>query len=520
MKIIMQTKISRYLLVLMMAITIFNMSCSDEGDDPAPSNNGNGGNGGDEDVEFALYIESGAISAIQGETFPLNAVKVDINGLRTPVSGVEWSVEDASVGSFNGNTFSASGIGATYITASLTENGVEYTHTIPVSVLGRNILFQIVPGAIIWEVGAGDIPLEPVYLGTGTPDFTFSSGNESVVTVSESGIVSFVSPGETVITANCNSGGQNYTQHIPVLVLGSPPIPLPVTRVTIDPASKNLFLNETVQLNARAFNSSGEEVSGKPIIWSTQNDTIATVDQNGLVSPKAFGRVSIQATIEGISGQAEIFVYPNKVILVEPFRKQIAQGESATFTAETYSVNRQTYLLESNPDPSNPAGLQWWLPFESIPFFPSQAEITSSDNNSATVRIKSSNNPFPIPIPVILEAFVDDPTIGAGGAVIEVGGQGNNCDCGITDPAVASISVNPSSINLDLLFNFQAQIEAKAFDASNTELSGIPFTFCTGDMLVATVDSNGEVSAIGPGSTEITVCHGSFQETISVTVSQ
>lgn len=517
MKTIMQTKISSILLIALMAMALFFVSCGDDGEEPSPTNNGNGGNG---NTEFALFIESGALSAVQGEAFPLSAVKVDINGLRTPVSGVEWSVADASVGSFNGNTFTASGIGATYITAKLTENNVEYTHTIPVSVLGRNILFQVVPGAIIWEVGAGDIPLETVYLGTGSPSFSYSSGNESIVRVSGNGIVSFIAPGETVITATCNSGGQSYTQLIPVLVLGTPPVPLPVSRVSIDPQSKNLFLDETVQLTVKAFNSSGEEVTGKPVVWSTQNDTIATVDQNGLVSPRAFGRVSIQATVEGVSGQTEIFVYPNKVILVDPFTRQIAQGESATFTAETYSVNRQTYLLESNPDPSNPAGLQWWLPFEGIPFFPSQAEITSSDNNSATVRIKSSNNPFPIPIPVILEAFVDDPTIGAGGAIIEVGGQGSNCNCVTGDPSVASISVNPSSISLDLLFNFQAQIEAKAFDVFNTELTGIPFTYCSGNSLVASVDSNGEVSAIGPGSTEITVCHGSFSETVSVTVSQ
>lgn len=486
------------------------ISCGSDDDSPSNSDRNNS-------TEFSLFIETGAIITTQGDQVPLSAVTVDVNGETSSTSGVSWSVGDESVGIISNNIFQASGTGATFITASVMINDVEYTHSVPITVNARNGLFAVVPGAIIWDVEGGDIPLEAIYLGTGSPSFSFSSANSAIASVSSSGNVSFLSAGQTVITATCNADGNTYTQSIPVVVVGDISVPLPVTRVQVEPASSNLFLDQTVQLSAKAFNNSGEVTDQYPVIWQTLNDTIATVDANGLVSPKEFGRVTIQAIIEGVIGQAEIFVYPNKVIIVDPFQVSKGPGESQTFTAETYTVNRTTFLLEANPDANNPSGLQWWLPFNSIPFFPSLAEITSSDNNTATVKINDNAQAL---LPVIVEAFVNDPTIAAGGSVITVGTSfSGDCDCPPQDQDANSLNITSSTnVNLDLFMNFTSQINAEVLDASNNPLSSASIAYCSSNETVAIVDTDGLISAFGFGTAEITVCHGDLEETISVTV--
>ncbi len=84
-------------------------------------------------------------------------------------------------------------------------------------------------------------------------------------------------------------------------------------------------------------------------------------------------------------------------------------------------------------------------------------------------------------------------------------------------PAVASISVNPSSASM---FTGQTtQLVPTLRDANNNVLSGRPVTYSSSSAGVAAVSSSGLVSAIASGTAVITVASEGRTATVSITVS-
>ncbi|MDH3228121.1 MAG: Ig-like domain-containing protein, partial [Thermoleophilia bacterium] len=71
----------------------------------------------------------------------------------------------------------------------------------------------------------------------------------------------------------------------------------------------------------------------------------------------------------------------------------------------------------------------------------------------------------------------------------------------ILPPAVATVDVQPAQVSL--LPGETAQLTATARDAQNGALMGRTFTWLTNDASVATVDQNGFVTSVAPGSATI-----------------
>ncbi|SJZ39169.1 Ig-like domain-containing protein [Anaerorhabdus furcosa] len=80
-------------------------------------------------------------------------------------------------------------------------------------------------------------------------------------------------------------------------------IPLENDRISLDITEHKLNVNETVQLTLTKPQS-----NNNLIVWSSSNENIATVDQNGLVSAKAKGKATISATHRGVTKTAIIEV--------------------------------------------------------------------------------------------------------------------------------------------------------------------------------------------------------------------
>ena len=66
-----------------------------------------------------------------------------------------------------------------------------------------------------------------------------------------------------------------------------------VTKVTVVPKVNEIYFNDTVQLTGTVI---PETALDKTIVWTSENDDIATVNQNGLVTGHTLGNVTITAT--------------------------------------------------------------------------------------------------------------------------------------------------------------------------------------------------------------------------------
>src|SRR5207302_720893 len=137
---------------------------------------------------------------------------------------------------------------------------------------------------------------------------TWSSSNTSVATVSNSGLVSAVTPGSATITAA--SEGKSGTSTITVT-------PVPVASVDVTPPSASVQAGQTVQLTATPKDANGAPLSVRTLTWSISNTAAATVSNSGLVSGVTPGTATTTATSEGTSGTSSITVTQVPVATVD-----------------------------------------------------------------------------------------------------------------------------------------------------------------------------------------------------------
>src|SRR6266516_428178 len=131
---------------------------------------------------------------------------------------------------------------------------------------------------------------------------TWASSAAEVATVDINGMVTGVVAGTSTITAA--SEGKSGAA---VVTVGSVSI-VPVSAVTVSPATASVPVGQTVLLTATPKNANGNGLSGRVVTWASNAPAVATVDANGMVTGVAVGPATITATSEGKSGTAAITV--------------------------------------------------------------------------------------------------------------------------------------------------------------------------------------------------------------------
>lgn len=386
------------LMMLTVASAMILSGCKKDKNDPEPTPEPTP----TAEKKYALVIDNGAQSIEQGKSVSYSAHLVSTTGAIVNPSGITWS---SSFGGFSGSTLSFNQDTTGFVTASVSYEGNTYTAKAPVSIMPvkSTQLFAVVPSAIIWSTGAGNIQLNAVYLG-GSATYTYVSENTGIVTVSNSGLVSFVAAGSTNIKVSATINGQLSEIRVPVLVVGTPEVKLPVAKVVVTPALGQMFKGETLQLNAKAYDSDGNDVTNNytfsyTVVPKVEEDGVVsnaiTVNNSGLVSAVALGGAYVQVKANGVMGQSEIVVNPDTVIMVNPFYAQLGGFDpitmqpgptSKTFTATTYKVDRNAYKA-GNPNfltqIANPAGLTWMIP---------QTGVAEIDNLFNVITLSNANN--------------------------------------------------------------------------------------------------------------------------------
>ena len=116
---------------------------------------------------------------------------------------------------------------------------------------------------------------------------TWTSSDESVATVDASGIVTAVGYGNAIITATANDGS-NQSASCTVYVNSR------VFRINLDHTEIILIAEgETVQLNATVY---PDNATDKSLTWTSSNESVATVDVDGIVTAVGDGNAIITAT--------------------------------------------------------------------------------------------------------------------------------------------------------------------------------------------------------------------------------
>ena len=201
---------------------------------------------GDVLVVAAVEITPSGITLVAGSTAQLNATPKTSSGIPVPNRQVTWSSDDQGIATVsNEGIVTGVSTGATRVNASV--DGV--SASIPVEISAKAVAtVSVTPSQVTLMVGATE-DLTVVSRSsdgevlTGRP-VTFSSDNPEIATISETGVVTGVGPGLTVVTATVE--GRSATVNVDVTALpasrldfqndpgtGAAGSPLPPVRVEV-----------------------------------------------------------------------------------------------------------------------------------------------------------------------------------------------------------------------------------------------------------------------------------------------
>ena len=222
----------------------------------------------------------------------------------------------------------------------------------------------------------------------------WTSSNEDVATVSETGLVTAKEEGTTTITVLSNN--EDFSANSTVTVSPIPQTITPVTGIEINLKELSLEVNDEEQLGAMVIPSNA---TNKNITWSTSNENIATVSSTGVVSAIAEGVVSITAITE--DGDFEDI----SVITIMNLPLGIIPVTSITLDATNLllDINESKQLMASiSPENATNQNVEWSSSNSTIAEVNSTGVVTGINAGTAEITVTVIDSEFSFTSTVIV----------------------------------------------------------------------------------------------------------------------
>ena len=217
---------------------------------------------------------------------------------------VSWSSSNPSVATVdNSGNVKAISPGSAIIKATSNDGGYTDTATIEVSSNRNEIAAKTIAFAeSSYTVGVnGTISLTPIITPSNATfkSVRFTSSDSSIATVDENGVVKGIKEGTVNITA------ENYNNHLKATTTVIVKY-IPVTSVKLSVSSEVTIKNgENTTIVATVLPSNA---SIKTVTYKSDNPSIATIDNNGIVTGKGIGRTTITIIPNGGGTQATTII--------------------------------------------------------------------------------------------------------------------------------------------------------------------------------------------------------------------
>lgn len=235
---------------------------------------------------------------------------------------------------------------------------------------------RITPPSYVMPSGVTSYKLTAIV----TPDYAtnrkleWNSSNKSVATVDENGVVTWVGPGTTTITAT-STDGSNKSGTCQVTVEEAP------SALDLTPASATLNLDQgptSVQLSATP---SGQGSNDATITWTSSNPSVAPVDQYGRVTtlPGKVGSATITATATFRVNNSNRTISKTCTITVVDNSSTLA--DKVTLDKEKHSMPADgTVTLRATVSPAN-------VPVKTITWASSNERVATVDQNGKVTAV-------------------------------------------------------------------------------------------------------------------------------------
>ena len=231
----------------------------------------------------SLDLQPSEGTVIIGQTLQLTATILPVEASNPAVTWVSDN-PDAVIVSSNG-LITALAAGTATITATTSNGGLTQgcTITVPPMPVSGASLDQSTASLAVGNSLQLTATVTPA--NATNKALVWSSTDEGVATISQSGLLTGLSAGSTTIAVTTVDGGYQAFCEVSLYV--------PVTGITLTPASSTIPVGGTVQLTTTI---SPPNATNQSVSWISSEPAIATVSETGLVTGHTTGSVSITAT--------------------------------------------------------------------------------------------------------------------------------------------------------------------------------------------------------------------------------
>ena len=300
-------------------------------------------------------------------------------------------------------------------------------------------------------------------------EYSFATSDESVATVSSGGYIRFLAEGNVTITVTSESG---LTDSVDITVTERPALEgIEITGIDDETpyvGDYDILYYDRVPGDAAATNA----------IWSSNNESVATVSSTGYVEFIAAGTATITITVDG--GFSDSVTYT-------------VSERPALESLEIYSVETtKPYVGDYD-----------YLYYNSYPADAIVDEVWSSDNEEVATVSESG-----------YVEFVGEGTV----TITLTSGE-------ISDSVTFTVSVRPALERIEIVSIDDTTPYVGDADwiycniyPEDAIVGGITWT--SDNESVATVDEDGDVAFIGAGTVTITATSGEISDSVTYTVSE
>ncbi|MCD8391115.1 MAG: Ig-like domain-containing protein [Firmicutes bacterium] len=219
---------------------------------------------------------------------------------------INWESSDEEIASVdNDGNVKATKVGTVYITASIMDG--KYSETAELTVIQPITgLFMNTSNVTLYAGGSGQNLKVSIFPEDATEtELVWESADTDVATVSSSGRVKPVGAGMTEVTASTKDGKYSCKSFITVVNYS-----VQVSEVSIKNEDSELRVGDSLSLVASV---SPYNAKNKTLIWSTSDESVATVSQTGRVKAVGEGGVTITAqSVNGVKTSIELTVLPSE----------------------------------------------------------------------------------------------------------------------------------------------------------------------------------------------------------------
>lgn len=291
---------------------------------------------------------------------------------------------------------------------------------------------------------------------------TWESSDETVVTVANDGTVTALALGEATITVK--SGELTATCKVNV-------VKVPVHDIQL-PGINDLgvyFIGRSYQLTAVV---SPDNATDKDVKWDTDNHSLATITEDGILTCHSEGKVNVIAIAGGVTRKAEIQIKPVELtsITLSPEILKMVVGEECELN------------IVISPTDATYQDIEWRI---------DNVELVSVENNKVKAIAAGETNVW---------AYIGQK-------------HSNPCKVQIRLPEVSSLTLSTQSLTLTKGETAQLSVTIEPEIVSDAKIE-----WSSSNDDIATVDENGLITAVTAGDVIITAKSGNVTATCNVTV--